>query len=77
MRILMKDSSDSTLFVVEASEVNYDPNDWVIELCTSYGWFEVKNIDPVTAPNVMRSLYRDGRIDLSEYESEFTGFDSD
>lgn len=72
MRVLLRDSRDNTLLVVEAIEVNYDPSDSTLSVCLCTGeFFEISEIRRETADSIISDVYVGGRIDLSQYSAVY------
>ena len=70
MRVLLRDESDNTMFVVEANDVCYDPDE--NELYVNVGeetQHVVRNITGIMARSAVYDAWKNGMVDLSDFES--------
>ena len=67
MRVLYRDPSDETLAAAEVTGTTYYPEEEVLQF-TGDNDFGVR-VDQSTAEKLVRSLYLEGRVDVTAYES--------
>ena len=67
MKILLKEANDETLVVLEATEINYDPEERVLNIWGNQTDFEIRNLDRRTADSIINDVYRCERLDLALY----------
>lgn len=78
MRVLLRDKRDNTLIVVEATEVNYDPEDSCLCIClVGKDDYAILGIEPDLANTVIRDLYDSGKAALDNYLAEYEPADED
>jgi len=70
MRVLFRDQYDSTLFVAEISFVNYYTEYHELQLFSiDDDEITIPNITEETANSIVKTLFEEGKIDLSEYNA--------
>lgn len=67
MKILLKEAKDGTLVVLEAEEINYDPEERVLNIWGSQSSFEIRNLEKSNADYIINDAYRCDKLDLSPY----------
>ncbi|MDO5422473.1 MAG: hypothetical protein Q4F41_01955 [Eubacteriales bacterium] len=67
MRVLYRDAADGTLAAAEVTSTSYFPEEGVLQFCGDTD-FAVR-ADQASAEKLVRSLYLEGRVDVTGYES--------
>lgn len=69
MKVLLKEADDGTLVLLEAEEINYLPEERVLNIWSSQSSFEIRNIDKANADHIENDAFRCDKLDLSMYEA--------
>lgn len=68
MRVLMTAAMDKTLLVAEVNEINYEPDDQELYFSASDETYVASGVSTVTAENIIRLAFMDGKVDASRLE---------
>ena len=69
MKVLLKEADDGTLVLLEAEEINYLPEERVLNIWSSQSSFEIRDIEKANADYIVNDAFRCDKVDLSMYEA--------
>ena len=69
MKVLLKEAADRTLVLLEVEEINYNPEELVLNIWSSQSSFEIRDIEKANADYIVNDAFRCDKVDLSMYEA--------
>ena len=69
MKVLLKEAADRTLVLLEVEEINYNPEERVLNIWSSQSSFVIRNIEKSNADYITNDAFRCDKLDLTTYEA--------